>query len=146
MQTQTYPTKGLMEYQSRLQVLNILPILLFTGDPTQLKWEWCDVKSHNPSTGVVQLEIRGTNRSNGKLAFHSITAMLLRMKNMDDYPMFKANVGDWSVEGSSSTETCIIATGDFAQQVSIKVESIDNGFQFKIFPMMIDTDPDGTEW
>lgn len=103
------------------------------------------MKSYNSGTEIAQLGIIASNRSGASIAFKSVRAMFLKMKDMDGNQFFKADLEAWKEKGSSSTETWSITADRIAQDLSIKIEPLDNGFQFKIFPTVIDTDPDGTE-
>lgn len=70
------------------------------------------------------------------------------MKDIDDNAFFNVNWEEWAQETeptATSTETWSITADNIGQELSVKAEAISNGLQFKVFPTVLEVEPDGKE-
>ncbi|ESZ89516.1 hypothetical protein SBOR_10098 [Sclerotinia borealis F-4128] len=104
---------------------------------------WTSSVAYDTNTKKATLTLKGSNNSNANVAFKSVKAVFLRMKSLNDLPLWNASCDSWSQDATSDSSWSI-TTDRIAQQLSTKVELINNELQFTIAPHGSDgyADPD----
>lgn len=119
-----------------------------TTDTPHLSWD-ATVDSYDPSTQNIELTLSASNKTSESIAFESLTATVLRMKDVDGYAIFETDPTKWAEKttaNADSTDVWTVTWQSIAQDLSIKVAAVSGELQFTVFPKVLDTDANGKSW